>query len=258
MTLCRDQLDNPSFRLAALDQDFILSDEMRGTRFLLEYSKAEGLLRSWGIESTVVVFGSARVSSESPRLSPRGPHRNWYKEAQAFGNLVSRRGGAGQRVEGKFFNVVATGGGGGIMEAANRGAAEAGAISIGFNIQLPFEPRPNSYSTPALTLRFHYFALRKMHLAQRAAALVAFPGGFGTLDELFEVLTLIQTRKAPRVPVVCIGRDYWRKLINFDAMLEEEMISSDDMELLHFADDAEEAWEILINAGLRLPQAPRI
>jgi len=253
-----DQLDNPSFRLAALDQDFILSDEMRGARFLLEYSKAEGLLRSWGIESTVVVFGSARVSPEHPRYSRRGSHREWYSEARAFGSLVSSRGGARQRIGGKLFNVIATGGGGGIMEAANRGAAEAGAASIGFNIQLPFEPRPNPYSTPALTLRFHYFALRKMHLAQRAAALVAFPGGFGTLDELFEVLTLIQTRKAPRVPVVCVGRHYWRKLVNFDVMLEEEMISSDDMELIHFADDAEEAWEILINAGLRLPEASEV
>jgi uncharacterized protein (TIGR00730 family) len=258
MTPDSNHLDNPAFRLAALDQDFILSDEMRGVRFLLEYSKAEGLLRSCGIESTVVVFGSARISQEDPRVVRGVPRRKWYEEARAFGNLVSRLGGARQRVQGRLFNVIATGGGGGIMEAANRGASEAGAISIGFNIQLPFEPRPNAYSTRALTLQFHYFALRKMHLAQRAAALVAFPGGFGTLDELFEVLTLIQTRKAPRVPVVCIGREYWRRLINFDALLEEEMISSDDMELFHFADEAEEAWEILINAGLRLPEAPRV
>lgn len=140
------------------------------------------------------------------------------------------------------------------MEAANRGAYEAGAPSIGFNIQLPFEPRPNPYTTPELTLQFHYFALRKMHLVQRAAALVAFPGGFGTLDELFEVLTLIQTCKAPRVPVVCVGREYWRRLINFDVFLEEQMISPEDIELIHFADTAEEAWAILARSGLRSPR----
>ena len=256
MKLDDGHLANPAFRLAALDQEFILSEEMRGTRFLLEYTKAETLLRAAGIESTVVVFGSARVTPDGidgPPVRPTTSWGHWYDEARRFGHLVSTRGGALSPDGGRHSNVIATGGGGGIMEAANRGACEAGAPSIGFNIQLPFEPRPNPYTTPALTLNFHYFALRKMHLAQRAAALVAFPGGFGTLDELFEVLTLIQTGKAPRVPVVCFGRAYWQRLVNFDVFLEERMISPEDMELIHFADTAEEAWTALIKSGLRIP-----
>jgi len=256
MQFDESHLANPAFRLAALDQDFILSDEMRGTRFLLEYTKAETLLRAAGIDSTVVVFGSARVTPDGVEGGAgRAPARwgHWYEEARRFGHLVSTEGGALRPDGGRHCNVIATGGGGGIMEAANRGACEAGAPSIGFNIQLPFEPRPNPYTTPALTIQFHYFALRKMHLAQRAAALVAFPGGFGTLDELFEVLTLIQTCKAPRVPVVCFGRDYWRRLINFDVFLEEQMISPEDMELIHFADTAEEAWTALVQSGLLVP-----
>jgi uncharacterized protein (TIGR00730 family) len=187
----RTQLDSPAYRLAALDQDFLLGDSMRGIRFLLEYAKAEESLRAWGIRSTVVVFGSARVREGGP-----GRQSHWYREARALGRIISERGGAlAGNGDGTRDNVVATGGGPGIMEAANRGAFDAGAPSIGFNITLPHEQGPNPYSTPDLTFRFHYFAMRKMHLAMRANALVVFPGGFGTLDELFEILTLVQTDK---------------------------------------------------------------
>jgi hypothetical protein len=147
--------------------------------------------------------------------------------------------------------VIATGGGPGIMEAANRGAREAGAPTIGFNITLPMEQDPNPYTTPDLTFRFHYFAIRKMHLAMRANALAVFPGGFGTLDELFEILTLIQTRKAPPVPVVLFGRDYWRKVINFDTLVEHEVISPSDLNLFDIVDTAEEAWETMRHRGLK-------
>jgi uncharacterized protein (TIGR00730 family) len=142
------------------------------------------------------------------------------------------------------------------MEAANRGAFEAGAPSIGFNIRLPLEQQPNPYSTPELTFQFHYFAMRKMHLAMRAAALVVFPGGFGTLDELFEILTLAQTGKAPHVPIVCFDRGYWTRLINFDALLEEGMITTANLDLFSFADDAEEAWKCLVDRGLTTEVPP--
>jgi uncharacterized protein (TIGR00730 family) len=150
--------------------------------------------------------------------------------------------------------VIATGGGPGIMEAANRGAADVGAPSIGFNISLPTEQEPNAYSTPDLSFRFHYFAMRKMHLAMRARALVVFPGGFGTLDELFEIVTLAQTRKAPQVPIVCFDTGYWTKIINFPALVEEGMVAEEDLGLIAFADDAEEVWSKLIAAGLHIPK----
>ncbi len=252
-----------AYRLPALDQDFILGDSMRGVRFLLEYAKAEEHLRLWGVASTIVVFGSARVrpdpedsSTERPALGP-GPisaHRGgwWYQQARRFGRIASERGGALNAGEVRQ-NVIATGGGPGLMEAANRGAADAGAPSIGFNISLPAEQTPNPYSTPALTFQFHYFAMRKMHLAMRARALTVFPGGFGTLDELFEMMTLVQTRKAPRIPILCFDREYWERLINFPALIEEGMIAAEDHKLLLFADDAEQAWDALIAAGLRVP-----
>ncbi len=240
------QLASASYRLAALDQDFLLSDAMRGLRFQLEYAKAEEALRAWGVRSTIVVFGSARVGEGGGN-----GHAHWYDEARAFGRLASERGGA--LLEGQPFrdNVIATGGGPGVMEAANRGALEAGAPSIGFNITLPFEQMPNPYTTPALTFRFHYFAMRKMHLAMRANALVVFPGGFGTFDELFEILTLRQTGKAPPIPVVLFDEAFWRKVIGFETLAECGLIAPADLELFSFAEDAEGIWACLLKGGLR-------
>lgn len=236
------QMASPSYRMAAMDQDFLLGDSMRGVRFLMEYAKPEEALRAWGVRSTLVVFGSARI---------REGHR-WYDEARAFGRLASERGGALRgRVGEPRDNVIATGGGPGIMEAANRGAVDAGAPSVGFNITLPHEQEPNAYSTPELTFRFHYFAMRKMHLAMRANALVVFPGGFGTFDEMFEMLTLRQTRKAPPVPVVLVDKAYWTSVIGFDALVEHGMIAASDLDLIGFAEDAEGVWAELLARGLR-------
>jgi uncharacterized protein (TIGR00730 family) len=266
MTDNREQKQSPAYRLPALDTGFILGDSMRGVRFLLEYAKAEELLRAAHVGSTIVVFGSARVLEGGgideaasaplpPGAQPRPGHRSahWYEQARRFGRIASERGGALTPVNGLRYNVIATGGGPGLMEAANRGAQEVGAPSIGFNVRLPHEQEPNGYSTPDLTFQFHYFAMRKMHLAMRARALVVFPGGFGTLDELFEVLTLVQTRKMPAIPILCFDRSYWTRIINFDALVEEGMIAPADLELFCFADDAEEAWAELIRRGLELP-----
>ncbi|WP_445500882.1 LOG family protein [Microvirga sp. G4-2] len=244
------QMASPSYRLAALDQDFLLGDTMRGVRFQLEYAKAEEELRIWGVRSTIVVFGSARVREDGP-----GRHPYWYGEARAFGAIASQRGGALTSNGGLRDNVIATGGGPGIMEAANRGASDVGAPSIGFNITLPHEQEPNPYSTPDLTFRFHYFAMRKMHLAMRANALVVFPGGFGTLDELFEILTLRQTGKVPALPIVLFDKAYWRSIIKFDALLEHGMVSEHDRKLVHFAESAEETWATLVENGLLVPAA---
>lgn len=231
------QMDSPSYRLAALDADYILGDSMRGVRFLLEYSKAEETLRRWHVRSTIVVFGSARAGEHDA-----GRPGVWYAEARRFARIASERGGA-LRTDGcQRDNVIATGGGPGIMAAANRGATEAGAPSIGFNITLPMEQAPNPWSTPELTFQFHYFAMRKMHLAMRASALVVFPGGFGTLDELFETLTLQQTNKAPRTPIVLVDQGYWTSVINFRAFAAHGMVSDADLALFSFAEDAEEAW----------------
>jgi uncharacterized protein (TIGR00730 family) len=248
---------NPAYRLPVEDTDFLLRDEMRGTRFMLEYEKAELSLRDWGVRSTVIVFGSARVvSPEAAKTEREISLSRYYAEARAFGRIVSERGGALCDDGDLRDNVIATGGGPGIMEAANRGAADAGAPSIGLNIALPHEQQPNPYSTPELTFQFHYFAMRKMHFAMRANALVAFPGGFGTLDELFEILTLEQTRKAPPAPIVLVGRDYWQRLVNFGALVEDGMIDQADLSLFHFADTAEEAWQTLIAHGLKAHTPP--
>jgi hypothetical protein len=235
----RALISQPAYRLAALDSDFLLGESMRGLRFLLEYEKADQTLKSWGIRSTIVVFGSARVREDDP-----GEKGRWYAEARAFGRIASERGGAldGPTGGGPRNNVIATGGGPGLMEAANRGAADAGAPTIGFNISLPHEQFPNPWITPGLAFRFHYFAMRKMHLAMRANALVAFPGGFGTLDELFEILTLVQTGKGPRVPIVLFDESYWRDLVRFEALVERGMIDAGDLQLLRFANSAEDLW----------------
>jgi hypothetical protein len=239
------QMQSPSYRLAALDQDFLLSDSMRGVRFLLEFAKADEVLRGAGVRSTLVVFGSARVRENGP-----GRQAHWYSQARLFGRIASERGGALNADSGLRDNVIATGGGPGIMEAANRGAADCSAISVGFNITLPHEQRPNTWSTPELSFRFHYFAMRKMHLAMRANALVVFPGGFGTMDELFELLTLRQTDKAPRIPIVLVDRDYWRSVINFERLVEFGMVDAADLDLFGFAEDAEGIWSELLARGL--------
>lgn len=240
------QLASPAYRIAALDQDFLLGDSLRGVRFQLEYQKAEESLRAWGVRSTIVVFGSARIQEDGP-----GGHKRWYAAAREFARIASERGGAKDvNHDGQRDNVIATGGGGGIMEAANRGAAEAGAPSIGFNIRLPFEQEPNPWSTPDLTFHFHYFGMRKMHFAMRANALVIFPGGFGTFDELFELLTLTQTGKAPQLPVVLYDEAYWRGAVNFEHLVEHGMISGEDLTLFQYAESPEQAWAMLVRGGV--------
>jgi uncharacterized protein (TIGR00730 family) len=251
--------------LAVEDTEFLLRDEMRAIRFALEYGKAELSLRDWGIRSTIIVFGGARVPSpelaaaavdaartdDEKSVAERLRQRSeFYRIAREFGRIASERGGAFAPRNRWRDNVIATGGGPGIMEAANRGASDVGAPSIGFNITLPHEQAPNPYITPELSFRFHYFAMRKMHLAMRASALAIFPGGFGTMDELFELLTLQQTRKAPPAPIVLFGESYWRKIINFEALADEGMISQADLALFEFVETAEDGWASLVRRGL--------
>ncbi|HEX4043733.1 MAG TPA: LOG family protein [Xanthobacteraceae bacterium] len=240
---------SPAYRLAALDPDFLLGDSMRGVRLQIEYAKAEERLRAWTVRSTIVVFGSARVR-------PDGAGARWYEEARRFGKLASERGGALNSHHGVRDNVIATGGGPGVMEAANRGAADAGAPSVGYNIGLPHEQEPNAYSTPDLTFQFHYFAIRKLHFAMRANALVVFPGGFGTFDELFEILTLIQTGKMPAVPVLLIDRSYWQTAMNLEKLAEAGTIARADLDLFCYAEDAESGWQELVKRGLRTGPRP--
>jgi uncharacterized protein (TIGR00730 family) len=259
------QMQSATYRLPVEDTAFLLRDEMRAIRFAMEYSKADLLLRDWGIRSTIIVFGSSRVPSpeqaecriEAARSD--GDHDlfarlsrqvAWYEAARAFGRIASQRGGAFAPQQRWRDNVIATGGGPGLMEAANRGASEAGAPSIGFNITLSTEQKPNPYTTPELTFRFHYFAMRKMHLAMRANALAIFPGGFGTMDELFEILTLRQTQKAPPIPIVLFDQAYWQRVIDFEALAAEQMIDRNNLELFDYAESAEELWQTLVHRGL--------
>jgi uncharacterized protein (TIGR00730 family) len=239
---------------------------MRAMRLAMEYSKADLLLRDWGIRSTIIVFGSSRIPSperaecmieearnggDQELLARLSRQVGWYEAARAFGRIASQRGGALAPQHRWRDNVIATGGGPGLMEAANRGASEAEAPSIGFNITLPIEQKPNPYTTPELTFRFHYFAMRKMHLAMRANALAIFPGGFGTMDELFEILTLRQTQKSPPIPIVLYDKAYWQRVINFEALAAERMIDRNELELFDYAESAEELWQTLIRRGLR-------
>jgi uncharacterized protein (TIGR00730 family) len=253
-------LDPDANRLAFADPEFLLRRETRGIRFQLELLKPDLEQQAHGIENTIVVFGSARLRDQetSQRLAAEAAHKpdpgsvarsqsllrnaHYYEKARAFGRLVAEYS-AGKEPRDMLF--VCTGGGPGIMEAANRGAHEAGGISVGLSIALPMEEEPNPYVTPALSFKFHYFALRKMHFMMRAKALVAFPGGFGTLDELFEIITLVQTRKARQVPIVLFGTDYWKRLVNFEMLVEEGVISPPDLDLFQFADDPETAWNII-------------
>jgi uncharacterized protein (TIGR00730 family) len=240
-------LASPGHRLAEQDDAFLASDAARPARLLLEFQRAEAALAERSIHSTVVVFGSARIPD--PALVTHAWGR-FYDEARDLGRALQA---ACRDADCRDF-VVATGGGPGIMEAANRGAAEAGDPSIGLNIELPREQRPNPWITPGLALRFHYFALRKMHFMLRARALVAFPGGFGTFDELFEALTLVQTGKIERIPIVLVGRDFWRRAVDWDYLVDEGFIDATDRELCTLVDSgAAAAAAILGHYGLRPP-----
>ena len=253
----RAQKASPAYRLPALDEEFLLGDSMRGVRFMLEYAKAEEHLRHWGVRSTLVVFGTARAREDGSGATGEQGAR-WYQAAREFGRLASLRGGALHHNGGLRDNVIATGGGPGVMEAANRGALDAGAPTIGFNITLPHEQDPNPFTTPDLTFQFHYFAMRKMHLAMRANALVVFPGGFGTFDELFEMLTLRQTAKIPhRLPIVLYDSTFWRDVIGFEKLVAAGLIAPDDLDLFAFADSAEAIWDALVRLGLSLPFAEK-
>ncbi len=250
--------------LSIEDVEFMMREEMRGHRLALEFERAELGLRDEGIKSTVVVLGGSRVASGKPtghtkpaKRSGNKPARElppaeWYQQAREFGRIVSERGGALSPVDGIRENVITTGGGPGIMEAANRGAADVGAPSIGFNIQLPAEQVPNQYITPGLCFYFQYFAVRKMHFAMRANALAVFPGGFGTLDELFEILTLKQTRKTGGMPVILFCRNYWDRIVDFAALADLGMIAPEDLSLFTVVDSAEEGWKAMVERGLAI------
>lgn len=261
-------LNDPSFEVAENDKIFLYSDDARGVRLQLDYLKAEVKMKQQGIEQTIVVFGSARIvefdtaMKELNRIQKelqKSPHSeellgslkksesmvrksHYYDEARKFGQLVGMSG----KSPDDCHVALMTGGGPGIMEAANRGAQDVGAKSIGLNIELPHEQFPNPYITPELCFQFHYFGIRKLHFLQRAKALVVFPGGFGTMDELFEVLTLIQTLKTPCIPIVLIGKTYWKRVIDFDFLQEEDVIAPEDIAIVTYADTAEEAWNTII------------
>ena len=261
------QCRSASYKLAFQDADFLLKDELRPVRLQLELLKPELILREQHIESTVVIYGSARIkdpeTAETQLVSAQAEYNKskddplaakkvasarrtlensrYYDEARKLGHLISSNTGIDKL-------VVVTGGGPGIMEAANRGAHEAGMPSIGMNIVLPHEQSPNPFIAPDLNFQFHYFAVRKMHLLMRAKSLVAFPGGFGTLDELFETLTLIQTQKVQPIPVLLFGEAFWERIINFDALVTEGTISSKDLELFSYVESAEEAWQKIADA----------
>ena len=263
-------LASPSYLLAEEDLAFLARDEARGVRLQIEYFKPETLLEEHAIRDTIVVYGSTRIlepaaarrSVEALRQALEADPRNavlirrlavaerilaksrYYEVARDFGRVVGRscdNDGSRSKL------VIMTGGGPGIMEAANRGAFEVGAKSVGLNINLPHEQYPNPYITPDLCFRFHYFALRKMHLLLRAKALVAFPGGFGTFDELFEVLTLVQTRKIKPVPIVLVGKEYWRRAVDIEFLADEGVIDAEDRELFWFAETADEIWNSILH-----------
>ncbi len=257
---------NPSYCLAEQDPNLLTRDDMRGPRLEIEYLKPDIILAEHKIDRTIVVFGSTRIPEpETARCNMEHLRKalaadpgnanvarrlaaaekifakcHYYTIAREFGHLVGRAGDEPCRAQ---TVTIMTGGGPGLMEAANRGASDAGAKSVGLNIDLPHEQYPNPYITPGLCFRFHYFALRKMHLLLRAKALVAFPGGYGTFDELFEVLTLIQTRKIKPMPIVLVGETYWRRAIDLDFLVDEGTIDPEDRELFWFAETAREIWD---------------
>jgi uncharacterized protein (TIGR00730 family) len=235
----------PAYRLAFADDDFLCRDELRPVRLQLELLKPEMVLNERGIESTVVLFGGARIPEPSRKETARTPElaalSRYYDEARRFARLMTEKSMASY---GRDF-VIATGGGPGVMEAGNRGAADAGGESVGLNIVLPHEHAPNEYVTPGLCFNFHYFAIRKMHFLMRARAVCVFPGGFGTLDETFEALTLIQTDRMKRIPFLLFGEEFWRRIINWQALADAGTISQEDLDLFRFVETAEEAMEMV-------------
>lgn len=261
-------INDPTFEVAEEDKNFIYSDEARGVRLQLDYLKAEVKMNKQGIDHTIVVFGSARIvefdvaMKELKKIEKElenSPHSEsllsalkraesmvrksiYYDEARKFGQLVGKSG----KTPEDCHVTLMTGGGPGIMEAANRGALDVGAKSIGLNIELSHEQFPNPYISPDLCFQFRYFAMRKLHFMQRAKALVVFPGGFGTMDELFEILTLIQTMKSPSIPIVLLGKEYWNRVIDFDFLNEEDVIETNDLDMVTYVDNAEEAWEAIL------------
>lgn len=244
------QTEAASYRLAFQDDDFLLREDLRPVRFQLELLKTELLLDEAKIGSTIVFYGSARIPEPGKSATAPTPEIARRLEAKSHYYNVSRELAAlasktPPDPDGMRQFVVCSGGGPSIMEAANRGAADSGAESIGLNIVLPHEQAPNSYVTPGLSFQFHYFALRKMHFLLRARAVAVFPGGFGTLDEMFELLTLMQTGKTKRMPVLIYGRDFWNRVVNFEALVEEGVISPADLELLTFTETAEEGWDAI-------------
>ena len=264
-----DELEADAYRLAFADTEFLLRRETRGIRIQLEMLKPDLDQAAQGVNDTVVVFGSARfmapedakalleqAETQGDAAQVRAAQRQvrnavHYNNARLFARLVAAHS-LKSPPDKRLF--ICTGGGPGIMEAANRGAYELGAPTPGLNITLPHEQKANDYVTPSLSFKFHYFAIRKMHFMMRAKALVAFPGGFGTLDELFEVITLVQTQKAKPVPIILFGSDYWKRLINLDVLVEEGTISPQDLQLIHYSDDPHEAWD-LIRSFYGLPEA---
>ncbi|MGD9161245.1 MAG: TIGR00730 family Rossman fold protein [Desulfobacteraceae bacterium] len=268
----RNVVDTPqtrsdSYKLSYLDDQFILRDDLRPVRLQLELLKPELAQQEQDIESTIIFFGSARTLDnetaqkeldqveEELKSKPDDSellhkhkiarraliNSSYYEEARKLAKMISSYC---QKPENMTY-VITTGGGRGIMEAANRGAHESGAKSIGLNIVLPFEQAPNEYITPELCFQFHYFAIRKMHFLMRAKALIVFPGGFGTMDELFETLTLVQTKKIKPIPILLFGRSYWKRLVDFEMFVEEGTISPEDLDLFKFVETAEEAWALL-------------
>lgn len=235
------QTRSPTYRLAFNDPDFLCRDELRPVRLQLELMKPQMALEEAGIESTIVMFGGSRIPDPAKKDEARTPVladlSRYYAEAREFARLCTERS---LKASG-CHDVIITGGGPGVMEAGNRGAAEAGGRSISLNIVLPHEQAPNLYATPELCFNFHYFGIRKMHFLIRAKAIVVFPGGFGTLDELFESLTLIQTRRMDSIPVILFGRDFWKNVINWQALADAGTISQDDLNLFSFVETAAEA-----------------
>ena len=244
------QTEAPAYRLAFADDDFMCREELRPVRLQLELLKPEMLLSERGIKSTVVMFGGARIpepgtdpwaaKNETQRKNLKEAAR-YYEEAREFARICSRHSAA----TGNRDYVVVTGGGPGVMEAGNRGANDESTPSIGLNIILPHEQAPNEYVTPELCFNFHYFAIRKMHFLMRAKAITVFPGGFGTMDELFETLTLIQTGRMEKVPVILFGEEFWQQVVNFQGLADFGTISPGDLDLIQFVDTAEQAWTII-------------